>query len=438
MPEDEESAEPVSPYRPGYNRRPPVLAGREDVLAAADEALTLAARDALMPPALVIYGQRGVGKSVLLSEIAQRAASRYGWPRLHVEVTPNVAFTPAVVAGIDDLLAQFDEPARPGLHVKQAVIGAGVPGVHGEVTFGQENKPSGDAAVDLRRAVTKAVDVAITRAGGFVFTLDEMQLAKRDELAQLTALLQRGTDLDWPVVVVCAGLVSMRDPDRAVTYFERADWHEIGILTRAETLQALQVPAEAAGRPLDEDAAALLAEASGGYPYAIQLYGHHAWGASSGQPRITYRAAQKALLIAGRRLEQGLYASRWAQASPGEQDYLAALATVLQARPSVRGADVAVQLGVTTRQVGTVRDRLIKKGIIVADGERLSFELPGMAEYVRRQRERAQLTPGFAPGDAPNSTRDHSPGAPFEPGGRAVFEPRWPRRRDQDGPDLGL
>ena len=114
----------------------------------------------------------------------------------------------------------------------------------------------------------------------------------------------------------------MRSPEHSVTYLERGAWHELGLLGRRDTVQALRAPAQAAGRPMDEAAAELLAGASGGYPYAVQLYGHHAWRTSTGKRRIDRPAAQAALPRAQRELERGLYAARWSAASPTQKRYL--------------------------------------------------------------------------------------------------------------------
>jgi hypothetical protein len=265
-------------------------------------------------------------------------------------------------------------------------VGAAVGPLHGALRLARVDPAATlDGALELRQALTAAADAAMNRGGGFVLTIDEMQLADGAELARLAAVLQRGVDLGWPIVMVGAGLAGMRDPQRTVSYFERADWYEIGALTPTATLAALRIPAEDSGRPLDDDAAALLAEASGGYPYAIQLYGHHAWRASAGQSHIDQAAAQQAVQTGTVQLEQGLYANRWTHATNAEQTYLAALARLVESRHTVRGAEVANELGLTTRQVAGVRDRLIKKGTITADGELLMFVVPGMADYIRRQ-----------------------------------------------------
>jgi hypothetical protein len=166
---------------------------------------------------------------------------------------------------------------------------------------------------------------------------------------------------------------------------ERADWHELGLLNEADTIAALQGPAEQGGRPMDDDAARLLAQASGGYPYAIQLYGKHAWRASRGQDRIALEAARRAAAPAGRELDRGLYGARWAQASGREQEYLRALAELAREGGQVTGRAVADQLGSTTKNLAMIRARLLTKGTLVAQGEILDFAIPGMAEYVRRQ-----------------------------------------------------
>ena len=66
-----------NPYRPGFNQAPAVLAGRDQVLAGALEALEVAAFDGRTPRPLLLVGPRGVGKTVTLGEIASLAAERH-------------------------------------------------------------------------------------------------------------------------------------------------------------------------------------------------------------------------------------------------------------------------------------------------------------------------------------------------------------------------
>src|SRR5580704_11047092 len=162
-----------SPYRPGYNQRPVVLAGRDYILAAADEALAVAALEGRTPPALLVVGPRGVGKTVLLGEIADRAADRYSWPRLHVEIAPGSSLTSDLVAGARDLVARFDQQPPSGrFRATSAVVGASLPGVHGEVTLTRSEPHVAGADGVLRANLAAAVDAAGVHDSGFVVTID--------------------------------------------------------------------------------------------------------------------------------------------------------------------------------------------------------------------------------------------------------------------------
>ncbi len=78
-----------NPYRPGFNQSPGVLAGRDEALTAVREALEVAALDGRTPRPLVLVGTRGVGKTVLLGEIAAIAAELHGWLTVSVEIRPG-------------------------------------------------------------------------------------------------------------------------------------------------------------------------------------------------------------------------------------------------------------------------------------------------------------------------------------------------------------
>lgn len=372
-----------NPYRPGFNEIPAELAGREEVLEDLIDAIEVAAIDGRMPRPVLLAGARGVGKTVLLSEAAAIAGSRFGWPRAHVEMRPGTPFTPDLIDAIGRARELIEQPRRKrALRAESVTVHAGLPVVCGEVQFARAADAREQAASSLREALTAVVELASVRDSGVVVTLDEAHLAARAELAALAALLQEGAGERWPLVAVFAGLPLMRSPEHSVTYLERGAWHELRLLTRDETVRALRAPAQMAGRPMDEATAELLADASGGYPYAVQLYGHHAWRTSAGKRRIDRAAAQAALPRARRELERGLYAARWSAASPTQKRYMTAVAAVAAAGRPASGRIVADELGRTTKQVSSVRDDLLKQGTLAVENGELRFTIPGMGAYV--------------------------------------------------------
>jgi hypothetical protein len=369
-----------NPYRPGFNQPPSELAGREEVLSAAREALDVAVLDGRTPRPLLLVGTRGVGKTVLLGEIAATAAALHSWPSAAVEVRPGGRFVDRLAGRLAATTALFEQ-SKPGrrFRVTSATLRAGAVGLGAEVNLSAE-PPT--AALSLEAALTATCAAAEARSSGLVVAVDELQLADRGELAEFTATLQEHVVDGWPLVVVAAGLPSLREPRRSVTYLERGEWHELGLLDGAATLRALTAPASSAGRPFEEAAAHLLVQASGGYPYAIQVLGHHAWRASTGSARIGLADAQRAVAAAEADLAAGLYAARWSDASATERTYLSALARLVIDGAPHTGADVAAALDRKPQAVSYLRDRLLKKGTIFAEGRNLHFVVPGLAQWV--------------------------------------------------------
>ena len=126
-----------------------------------------------------------------------------------------------------------------------------------------------------------------------------------------------------------------------------------------------------------------------GFPYFLQLYASEtciAAGAPSDRPGfvIEPRHLNVAIPEVQRRLDAGLYRSRFERASKSEQEYLEAMAALGDS--SIGSGEVAKLLGKSLAQLSTTRDRLIAKGIIHSPSQgRLDFSAPGFGDYVRRR-----------------------------------------------------
>ena len=374
-----------NPYRPGFNQMPAELVGRQAVLDAAREALAVAAYDGRTPRPLVLVGVRGVGKTVTLNEIAAIAAEEHSWLTAHVECQPRVDVGRQLTAELvraHHLLTESRDEAEWIL--SQAKMRASVLGLGGEVGWTRDrdrNHPVSTSSLDhiLEQASTAALD----RDSGLVVTIDELQQVRGPQLAEVTAAIQRRIPDGWPLVLVVAGLPTIREPKRTVTYLERGEWHELTALDPVDTRRALTEPARSAGRPLTSAAADLLVNAVGGYPYAIQVHGHHAWRASASSETITAEHVETSLPRAEADLASGLYAARWHNTSPGERTYLHALASMhIETSGPVTGGQVAAAIEKTPGAVSQIRDRLLKKGTLFAEGKNLRFCVPGMARWI--------------------------------------------------------
>lgn len=377
----------ANPYTPGFNQTPAVLAGRAEVTASLEDALDVAALDGRTPRPVLLVGSRGVGKTVLLEHAREIAAERHSWISASVEVLPGRALAPVLLARLAQAEDAYEQvPSRgSGWRLDRATIKASLAGTGVEAEISRNvsaDPPSGD---ELVSALGDVMGSAASLGAGLLLTIDEVHLATKDELAGVAAVLQHAVTQRWPLVAVLAGLPGLRDPRRMVTYLERGAWHDVGLLSSVDAREALTGPASAAGRPADDDAADHLAAASGGYPYAVQVLGHHAWRASSGADRISIDHARSGDAAAQRDLASGLYSARWNDSSPREKDYLVALADLVRRGQPAGGGDVARAMDHKPQAVTYLRSRLLAKGTIFAEGRVLRFAVPGMAAWIGEQ-----------------------------------------------------
>lgn len=384
-----------NPYRPGFGMEPAYLAGRGDVLDAAAEALESAALDGMTPRPLILVGPRGLGKTVTALRVADMALERFSWPSVHVEVVSGSSLVANLCPRLEEMagLLRQEPPRKARTRLTGGKVAAGAMGVSGEVEW--ERAPDADARPKsdgerLDVALREVLSAAQERQAGVVLTIDELQNADRTDLGTLGAALQRLTHEDAPVVVVAAALPGIRrllqDRERSPkppTYLERAEWHLLGHLPEEDAREALARPARDAGRPLTDEAVAELTRVAGGYPFALQVAGKHAWRAAGDADEVTIEHARAAASRIRRDLETSLFQSRWDGAAPEERRYLSALATLDD--PAARNADVSRRLDKKPNQTSYLQERLVQKGTLYQDEQThgLRFVTPGMGEWIR-------------------------------------------------------
>ena len=127
--------------------------------------------------------------------------------------------------------------------------------------------------------------------------------------------------------------------------------------------------------------------ATGGYPYFIQAYGKAVWDLAPASP-MTADDVAVAAPEAESELAVGFFGSRFERATPGEREYLRAMADVAvelgDETDAVPTADVAAHLGRKPQSLSPARDALLKKGLIYS-GERgrIAFTVPHFGRYLR-------------------------------------------------------
>jgi len=397
-----------NPYAPGAGQRPPELAGRDDQLRAFSVVLERVARSK-PERSIVLTGLRGVGKTVLLNAL-RSAAVRAHWGTGKLEARPGQRLRRPISAALHVAVRELGHPKSEDVGYVLGVIKAFAqresatttrlrdrwnPGIDVAAVTGRAD--SGDIEIDLVELLTDVGGLAADVGRGVAIFIDEMQDLEPEDISALCAACHEISQSGLPVIVVGAGLPHLPAVlSASKSYSERLfKYSRIDRLDRSSADLALQSPAKDEGAEFLEDALDAMYAATGGYPYFIQAYGKVAWDSAPGSP-ITGEDIRVAAPEAEAELAVGFFGSRYERATPGEREYLRAMADAAQIADqdaqapdlddseSVTTASVAVVLDRKPQSLSVARDALLKKGLIYsAERGRIAFTVPHFGRYLR-------------------------------------------------------
>ncbi len=344
-----------------------------------------------------MHGLRGVGKTVLLNELAG-AARADNWLVAKVEAdlsNARVPFRNQVAQGLNSSLRSAQGKNPNGSRLKAALRTFKSFSLRaapdGSLSMGIELDPdrgrgdTGALPADLTDLALDLGEGAREFDTGAVLFIDEMQHLTKDELAAICQACHEAGQQDKPFYVIGAGLPNL--PGRlaeARSYAERLfEYIRIDRLDDSAAMRALVKPAEEQDVSWDPAAVSVVVDASMGYPYFLQEFGKGAWDEASSSP-IAVEDAARGVDVGKASLDIGFFAARWERATPAERDYLAAMARDGEG-PSSSGA-IARRLKRQPSQLGPARANLISKGLVYAPEHGLiAYTVPGMADFIARQ-----------------------------------------------------
>jgi hypothetical protein len=214
--------------------------------------------------------------------------------------------------------------------------------------------------------------------------IDEIQYFNTKELSALIIALHRIQQRQLPLVLVGAGLPILPGlAGEAKTYAERLfQFPGIGPLTEKDVYKALQEPVKKYGVKFEKFALEEIFHLTEGYPYFVQEWGYQSWNHADHSP-ITLQHVKDSTSNVIRRLDQNFFRVRFDRLTPSERNFLRAMAELETCSKST--SDIAAKLKVKIHQVGPVRAKLIKKGMIYspAYGE-IAFTVPLFGDFMKR------------------------------------------------------
>ncbi len=382
-----------NPFSPGAGSPPPELVGRDPIL---EQARILLGRSKLKRPekSMLLTGLRGVGKTVLLNEI-ERLAKAQSYYTISIEAHEDKALGPLIAPYLKRLLFDLDRIAGAGDKVKRglAVLRSFIGSLKltvGDVTIGLDIEPekgsadSGDLEIDLPNLFMAIGEAAEDCKSAVSILIDEIQYCNQKELGALIMAMHKVQQRQLPLVLLGAGLPILPGlAGESKSYAERLfSFPDIGALSEEDAAKALREPAQAAGVAFESPALAEIFRLTKGYPYFLQEWGYQSWNLAKGSP-ITLKVVKAATTTVIKRLDMNFFRVRFDRLTPSEKVFLRAMAA-LGPGPH-RTGDIADILGVKLTNLGPVRAKLIKKGMIYspAYGD-LAFTVPLFDEFMVR------------------------------------------------------
>lgn len=382
-----------NPYSPGAGSPPPELVGRDPIL---EQARVLLGRIKEKRPekSLMLTGLRGVGKTVLLNAMEAQAKAA-GYRAISIEAHEDKPLGPLLAPYLRTLLFDLDREGRIGQKVKRGLrvlrsfLGM-LKLTYQDVTVGIDVDPergsadSGDLEVDLPNLCVAVAEAAEERKSPVALLIDEIQYFGSKDLSALIMAMHKVQQRQLPLLLLGAGLPILPGlAGEAKSYAERLfSFPEVGALSEADSAEALQEPARAAGVRFEAAALRRIFQLTKGYPYFLQEWGYQSWNQAARSP-ITEATVQEATRTVIPRLDQNFFRVRFDRLTPSEKSFLRAMAD-LGPGPQ-RTGEIAERLGVRITSLGPVRAKLIRKGMVYspAHGE-MVFTVPLFDEFMLR------------------------------------------------------
>lgn len=379
-----------NPFTPSFGTPPPYLAGRRPLVTEFTDGLVAGPGDPAR--ATLHIGRRGSGKTALLNEI-EDAAKAQGW----------VVVNETGGAGLLDRLITERIPLAlrslkgSGKKTRRRLTGLTGPAGSGGASW--ETVEDYEVKAGLRALTEEITDYLATHGTGLLFSIDDIGLDQVEEVAQVWAVVQHGfrEGRDVAIVANCLGSVF----DRLInvpgaTFLRRAEQHILGPIATEDVIPGFVIPIKNNGRSITPETAEFAAEATGGYPYMIQLIGRFAWAEAPKQREVTLSHIESGIAAAKRRVGMLVLAPEIKDLSEVDKTFLLAM-TLDTGRSKV--SDVAKRMGVDGNYANVYRRRLLDTELIVEAGYGyVTFATPGVPEYLSEHAATIGLTlPGVPP-----------------------------------------
>lgn len=358
-------------FHPAFGSRPQEIIGRDqvisDFLAGLEEPIGSQQR------CTFFSGQRGMGKTALLIELAEQAARIDYVP---VRVTAYEGMPDEIIETLQRNGSQFFGEQRRGVQGFET----GAFGFSFGLTFTEAAKEQ----YGFRTKLSLLCDRLAEKGKGVLLLVDEAQSS--EAMRQVATTYQHLVGEDKDIAMAMAGLphaVSTVLNDKVLTFLNRARKVTLGPLSEASVRSYYVRAFEGLDLNCPEDLVLRAADATQGFPYLVQLVGYYLQKrARAGE--IDEGVLALAMQDAQHDMNENVFKPMLKPLSSNDIAFLRAMA---EDEGVTTTSSLQKRLGEGNSFIQPYRARLIEAGLIESPrkGE-LVFAVPHLADYLRSNR----------------------------------------------------
>lgn len=358
-------------FRPAFGNRPKNLVGRESDLAMLESYLRT--EPGSRERSVLILGQRGYGKTVLLLELAEMA-SNMGY----IVASPTITAKDMLERILEKLYAE----SKALLSRKRPKVSGGnlsVLGFGAGIQFQDKNEERRSFSFRLLELCRQLSE----KKSGVLILVDEVQ-AHNEELKQLIIAYQEAVGAGYDIAIAMAGLpqaISTTLNDKVLTFLNRATKMNVGPLNPRDITAYYVSAFNSLGVKIPQEDCKELAEKTQGSPYLMQLLGHYITQYCDESGKIEPTLYQLAVEESLSDFKNDICRTTLNALSERDIEFLQAMA---EDDGASRVASVIERMGVSSAYVQLYKRRLMDAGVIEQPrrGE-LQFSLAYLRDYLR-------------------------------------------------------
>lgn len=363
-------------FEPSFGNRPRNLVGRDKYLRDFRDALTT--RTGSRERSVLIIGQRGYGKTVLLLEMADIARESG-----YIVASPTVTSSEMTERIIEKLQIEGEE------HIKKSKT---------KITGGNISFLGFGAGIQVQNKEEKTKSFAYRlselckeygkKGYGILLLIDEVQ-ANSEELKQLIIAYQEIVGEGGNIAMVMAGLpsaISTTLNERVLTFLNRARKVDLAPIDTREIYRYFRDVFAQAGINLTDDQCRQAAVLTNGSPYLMQLVGHYIVKYSDEKGKLKPTDYEAALVDSQEDFINDIGKTTLKELSDRDVDFLRAMA-VDDGDSSISA--IAERMNVSSAYAQLYKRRLVDAGVIEQPRRGIvRITIAFLKEYLRDHPER--------------------------------------------------